>query len=122
MILTMVARPPLSASPSPPVTYPFPPIPTHPPIPTIPTHPPIPTIPSHPPVVQQYHHSAPAITFLDEPAPHDNIQIRHRSFTPRPVTLAPVSPDNSPAPDLPSELNNEVRSQQALAFKLTCDL
>ena len=84
-------RPPAPGSPAPPATYPFPPIPTYPPAPL--------------------HHSVPAITFLDEPRTNDHIEVRHRSFTPRPQILSP-----SPAPEVEpireivaSELNSEVR-------------
>lgn len=59
--------------------YPFPPIPTYPPSP----HPITTTTTSRPPLLPR----APAITFLDpEPSLGAHIEVRHRSFTPRPQT------------------------------------
>ena len=103
-----------------PFTYPYPPIPTYPtPVaPVAPLAPAVARLPGH----------TPAITFLDpDPLEPDQIEVRHRSFTPRPPTQeAGVSPsgnhgnnvnneqhhtlDTQPATIISPEANNEVHN------------
>ena len=71
--LTATSLPPPQLRPN--YDYPFPPIPTFPPTTT--------TTTTRPPLLPP----APAITFLDpEPSIGSHIEVRHRSFTPRPQT------------------------------------
>ena len=108
--LTPTRSPIPSPSPSP-YAYPFPPIPTYPP--TTPRE-----ILRQPQAPLLTHKAAPAITFLDpdpltSPASPQHIEIRHRSFTPRPLTQDAHQPESDqenhqtrPEP-ITSEINEE---------------
>ena len=75
--------PPRSPAPTP-FSYPYPPIPTYP----------TPLAPLGPVAAVRSPGHTPAITFLDpdplEQVAHDQIEVRHRSFTPRPPTVPPT--------------------------------